>query len=262
MGFGRQYGRGAFGGSSSGCLARFIGGSTASASAVRQAIGAGTVTGASTFIARAGSIQLESAFFQGGSTFQWEYVGDAAATFLGSSMATAAAMAVRTTGAFFQGGSIFLYGELLPIQGTSFFSVLARVDAQLPPIKAVTMGPKTFRWLQALQRGDLSVFIHDGSNAIAPVRVAYSLAQLRLDGSRKYVGPQNRTPVKGSLGEFYATGRAGESGQPGQWIIEWLFQRTFQSDVQRTEMYFQVLDAVAVGDPREQLERRIKFGWS
>jgi hypothetical protein len=128
--------------------------------------------------------------------------------------------------------------------------------------RAITMGPKSFRWLQPLQRGDLSVFVCDDRGAITPVRVAYSLIQLRLDGTRKYVGPQERTPVAGGVGEFYATGRAGESGQPGEWVIEWVYQRTYQSDLQRTEMPFQVLDAVAVGDPREQLERKIKFGWS
>lgn len=243
-------------------MATFVGTSSASADAVRRVVGAATFTGASTFSAQGGTIQLTSALVQGFSSFSWDYVSEAAATVLGASTSSASAVAAIGVGAFFQGGGHFLYSELLPIQGASFLAVAEVVDAHLPSVKAITMGPKTFLWLQSMQRGDLSVFIHDGRNAIRPVKVAYNLAQLRPDGSRKYVGPQYRTPVSGSLGEFYATGRAGESGQPGRWVIEWLFQQTPQSDVQIVEMHFRVLDATAVGDPREQLDRKIKYGWS
>lgn len=240
----------------------FVGTSTASADAVRRVLGAASFTGASSFAGQGVSIQLTSAVYQGSSAFSWDYIADAAATALGASTSSASAVAAVGTGGIFQGGSSFLYSELIPIQGASFLAVTEVVDVQFPPVKAVTMGPKTFLWLQTMQRGDLSVFIHDGRNAIRPVKVAYNLAQLRPDGSRKYVGPQYRAPVSGSLGEFYATGRAGESGQPGRWVIEWLFQRAPHSDVQIVEMHFQVLDAAAVGDPREQLDRKIKYGWS
>jgi hypothetical protein len=239
-----------------------LGSSSASAFAVILVTASGTFVGSSSSSSSAGVNHLSSAFFEGGSSFEWDYLIEAEASFAGSSSATADAHTAVGASAFFHGGSFFLYGTLLPIQGSSFFVVSAVVDVHLPPIRAITMGPKTFRWLQTLQRGDLPVFICDASTPMIPARITYRLAQVRLDGTRKYVGPQNRTPVPGNVGEFYATGRAGESGQPGLWVIEWLYQRTYQSDVQRTEMPFQVLDAVAAGDPREQLDRKIKFGWS
>lgn len=126
------------------------------------------------------------------------------------------------------------------------------------------MGPKTFRWLEPLERGDLPVFVCDRHTPVAPYRVTYSLAQLRADGSKKYVGPQNRVPVAGELGEFYATGRAGESGQSGQWVIEWTLQRTPWSRPQVTEMRFDVVDGAAAGDcaPCSRVVARRKFGWS
>lgn len=239
-----------------------LGTSQAAALAVVRMLGSGLFVGSSNFSALGALNQLASAVFAGDSSFDWDFVLEAAATFLGSSAADAEAHRARTASAVFRGESFLAYGTLFPIQGASFVSVSPVVDTHLPPIKGITMGPKTFRWLQLLQRGDLSVFVCDGRNAVIPVRIAYNLAQVRLDGSRKYVGPQNRIPVPGDVGEFYATGRAGESGQPGHWVIEWMYQRTTQSAVQTTEMEFRVVDAVALGDARELLDRRTKWGWS
>jgi|SRR5688572_1849508 hypothetical protein len=242
--------------------ATVLGSSSAAAIAVVRIIGAATCLGGSTFGAQVGVLQLSSAWFVASSFFTWDHQVEASASFLGTSAAGASGHAAVESRATFRGDGFFLHGALLPIQGTSAFSVASLVDAHPPPIKAITMGPKRFRWLQPLQRGDLSVFICDGRSAVVPSRIAYSLAFVRLDGSRRYVGPQNRTPVSGDVGEFYATGRAGESGQPGQWVIEWVYQRTPHSDAQRAEMAFHVLDAVALADPREQLARKVKFGWS
>lgn len=238
------------------------GSSAASGSALVRVRGAGTFLGSSAFTGLAGVNQLSSARFQGASAFAWDYFVEASATIAGTSAASAEGFVVANARAIIQGTSRFFYITPLVIWGSSTFSVVTFVDHQLPPIKAMTMGPKAFRWLQTLQRGDLSIFICQGRNAMIPARIAYSLVQVRLDGSKKHVGPQNRTPVPGEVGEFYASGRAGESGQPGQWLIEWLYQLTPQSKIQKTVMPFQVLDAVAVGDPRDSLQRRIKFGWS
>jgi hypothetical protein len=207
-------------------------------------------------------VQLSSATFQGRSTFNWNYFVDASATFTGSASASADASVRVAVKAIARGSSSFLYNTPLIIQGTSSLSVLPVVDRHLPPLRAIILGPKTFRWLQPLQRGDLPVLVCDRHTPMVPFRVTYSLVQIRSDGSRQHVGPRDRVPAAGDVGEFYATGRAGESGQAGQWLIEWKFQRTPDALPEVAEMRFQVLDAVAVGDPRDQLPRKTKFGWS
>ena len=239
-----------------------IGTSAASAAAIVEKFGVPHLGGTAALSAQAGVLQLSNASFQGSSIFDWDYFIEAAGTVAGTSAASADANIVHTALAVFPGSSLFLYSIPFVIAGTSFFSVAPQVDHQLLPVKAITMGPKTFRWLQPLQRGDLSVFICDGRSPVIPARIFYRLAQVRIDGTKKYVGPQERSPVPGVVGEFYASGRAGESGQPGLWVIEWVYQRTYQSDLQVTEMQFQVLDAVAINDPRELLVRKTKYGWS
>jgi hypothetical protein len=130
------------------------------------------------------------------------------------------------------------------------------------PVKAITMGPKVFRWLQLLQRGDLSIFFCDGGGNFSPIAVVYSLYFVRPNGSRQPVGPQHKTPVSGDVGEFYAVGRAGESGQPGNWVIEWKYQRSTVYPVEVVEMPFQVFDAVLTQDPYDVTGRKVKFGWN
>lgn len=239
-----------------------LGTSAASSFALVWVAGSAAFAGFSSFAAQAGVGQLSSVFFSGESSFDWDYFVDASAVVTGISTTSAAPLVAHGARAVFLGTSSFLYSVPFVIQGTSLFSLTPVVDRQRRPIRGITMGPKTFRWLQTLQRGDLSVFICDGRRPVVPVRIAYNLVQFRLDGSRKYVGPRERSPVPGDPGEFYASGRAGEAGQPGNWLVEWVYQRTLQSSVQKTEMRFQVLDAVTVGDPSDTLLRKTKFGWS
>jgi hypothetical protein len=236
--------------------------STASSAASVWVSCALTFQGSGSFTGLAGVGHLASAYFPGASAFTWNYFVDAASVFTGEASGTADGSARVAVKAYARGSSRFLYNTPFIIQGTSSFWIAPVVDRHLPPLKAITLGPKAFRWLQLLQRGDLPVLVCDRHLPIVPYRVTYNLAQLRPDGSRQYVGPRNRVPAAGDAGEFYATGRAGESGQAGQWLIEWTFQRAPDALPEVAEMRFQVVDAVAAGDPRERLPRKIKFGWS
>jgi hypothetical protein len=236
--------------------------SPASAAAIVCIAIALTFQGTASFTGVASVGQLASGTFLGDSTFEWNYFVDTSAVVAGSSDASANGNVRVGARGVVVGTSLFLYNAPLVIQGDSHLSILPVIDHHPPPLRAITLGPKTFRWLQTLQRGDLPVFLSDRHRPMVPFRVTYSLAQIRSDGSRKYVGPRHRLPVAGEVGEFYATGRAGETGQSGQWFIEWSVQRTSQSIPEVTEMRFQVLDAAAVGDPRDLLDRKIKFGWS
>lgn len=212
--------------------------------------------------ATGGLRQIVSGSFVGESAFAWIYEVDVAATFEGVALVACDAGVIVEAKALAVGSGRFTYEPPQVIRGWSSFIIQPVIDRHLPPLRAITLGPKSFRWLQPLQRGDLPVLICDQRVPATPYRVTYSLAQVRPDGSRKYVGPRERVPVPGDTGEFYATGCAGESGQPGQWVIEWKFQRTPQASFETTEMRFQVLDAVAGADPRERLQRKTKYGWS
>jgi hypothetical protein len=169
---------------------------------------------------------------------------------------------ILTARGYVFGTSVLAFSSLLPIFGQGTLVGFAVVDKALPAVNAIVGPTKCFRFLQLLQRGDLPIYISNYAGPVAPVSVTYTLFQIRPDGSRRQVGPAFRQPVQGLVGEFYATGRAGESGQPGQWVIRWEFQRTFQSAPQCKEMCFSVLDAVAARDPRDVTPRCRKYGWN
>lgn len=238
------------------------GSSAASSTGVVRVARSGTFVGSASFVGSAGVGQIVSATFHASSTMVWDYIEDTAAAFSGVATFDANGSVRVAVKAIALGSSRFRYVAPLVMQGTSYISILPVVDRHLRPLRAITLGPKTFRWLQPLQRGDLPVFVCDRHTPVIPYRVTYSLAQVRADGSRKYVGPRDRVPAVGEVGEFYATGQAGQGGQAGQWLIEWQLQRTAQALPEFVEMRFQVLDAVLVGDPRDRLVRKTKFGWS
>jgi len=209
-----------------------------------------------------GVVRISSARFDGAGSLDWDYRVEASGVVSGTSAASGAALIAKSAFGTFQGASAFLYAVPLIVFGASSMSATVVVDRHLPPIRAITMGPKTFSWLHLLQRGDLSVFICDSTGPVVPFSIRYRLIQVRLNGSRQPMGPRERVPVAGVAGEFYATGRAGENGQPGQWIVEWTFQRSSSSELQVVEFPFMVLDAVLAGVPGDVTCRKTKYGWN
>jgi len=129
-------------------------------------------------------------------------------------------------------------------------------------LRAIVAEPKAFQYMQRLQRGDLPVYFSTPTGAYVPATVSYTLYQQRPDGTRKRVGPAKRIPVAGSFGEFYALGRAGESGQPGQWVIRWEYQQNYSFPVEEKEMTFQVVDAATLNCPTDTTVRVRKYGWN
>lgn len=236
--------------------------STVTSDAAVRVARAAAFGGSASVVAAAGVGYLSNATFPGTSSLAWKYTLDASATFAGVAASAGNGSVSVAAKALAEGSSRFLYIPPHWFRGTAFITVVPVVDRHLRPLRAITLGPKTFRWLQPLQRGDLPVFVCDGHTPMTPFRVTYSLLQVRADGSRRYVGPRDRVPAAGEVGEFYATGEAGQGGQAGPWLIEWQLQRTAGSRPEFVEMRFRVLDAVAVGVPRDQLPRKTKFGWS
>ena len=130
------------------------------------------------------------------------------------------------------------------------------------PLRAIVSDAKAFHYMQHLQRGDLPIHFSTATGSYVPATVSYTLYQQRSDGTRKRVGPAKRIPVAGSFGEFYAVGRAGESGQPGQWIIKWEYQQNYSFPVEEKEMAFQVVDAATLNCSLDTTVRVRKYGWN
>jgi hypothetical protein len=131
-----------------------------------------------------------------------------------------------------------------------------------PPVETTFPKPQTFRYLEPIDRGDLAIYYSTCSGPVDPVRVVYSVFEIRPDGSLKQVGPLERIPAHGAVGEYYATGRAGECGQPGKWLIRWEAQLSFSSEPLVKEMCFRVQDAVLANSPDDITCRAVKYGWN
>lgn len=224
--------------------------------------GTGTAAGTGQATGTAGLVLIVTGIVHGQSELDYDYFVDSDGTTGGVATVTGSGLRIVVAQGRIAGTSLMVFSYPLPIFGQGTLTGMPVVDHVPPPISAIVGPPKCFRYLQHFQRGDLPIYISNHAGPVSPVRVVYTLFQVRPDGSRRQVGPAHRKPVQGVVGEFYATGRAGESGQPGVWVIVWEFQRTFQSAIQCKEMCFQVLDAVLATDPRDVTPRCRKYGWN
>lgn len=221
-----------------------------------------SVSGGSSTTAEAGVLRLSSGTTSGSGTLDWDYFVNGAGQSNGQATVSGAGFrTVIARGRIIGTGSL-LWSVPLPIYGKATMVGEPVVDHHLPAVRAIVAPPKSFRYLQLLQRGDLPIYICDSSGPVSPVWVGFTMYQVLPCGARKRVGPFQRTPAKGLVGEFYATGRAGETGQPGNWVIVWEWRHNFNGVLQNKEMEFQVLDAVAAADPRDVTVRCRKYGWN
>jgi hypothetical protein len=116
-----------------------------------------------------------------------------------------------------------------------------------------------FTYLQPLSRGDLALYLSDEAGPVAPTSVSYTLFFVRPDFSLLEVGASRRVPVSGAVGEYYVTGRAGELGQPGRWLVRWEYQLSPHAPAQVKDKCFYVQDAVQ--SPLDTTVRSVKYGW-
>lgn len=146
--------------------------------------------------------------------------------------------------------------------GSSMAYGLSETTCVPQPVNATVSTPKTFRYLEPVDQ-TLAIYFFTSSGPVVPVRVVYTLFEIRADGSLKQVGVPDRVPAQGGMvGEYYATGRAGECGQPGRWLIRWEGQLSFSSTPIVKEQCFRVQDAVLAKDPADTTIRVVKYGWS
>lgn len=105
--------------------------------------------------------------------------------------------------------------------------------------------PGVFVWGHVFQRGDLPLFVTDLSgNPVTPYSVRYTMFYKPKNATCFVrVGPKDRVPVTVGVGEFYATGVAGQCGQPGDWCVEWKTQEVFEGPVIADKFCFKVFDS-------------------
>lgn len=112
----------------------------------------------------------------------------------------------------------------------------------IPLVKQVIVrsSPGVFKCGHLFQRGDLPIYVTDGfGSPFSPYSIKYTLFYSYCNRLIA-VFPCNRIPVQGDIGEYYATGYAGEGGQPGQWYIEWVLQEYFDGPLQGDRFGFEV----------------------
>lgn len=104
--------------------------------------------------------------------------------------------------------------------------------------------PGVFRVGHVFQRGDLPLLVTDfKGNLFSPYSVRYTLLYMPKDSQCLVrAGACGRTPVMADVGEYYATGCAGECGQPGQWYVRWVLQEYFDGPLTTQEFGFVVFD--------------------
>jgi hypothetical protein len=105
--------------------------------------------------------------------------------------------------------------------------------------------PGVFTYGHLFQRGDLPLFVTDYTgNPFSPYSVQYALFHQPKDSPNlQRSGPCGRIPVQADVGEYYATGYAGECSQPGQWFIRWFLQEYFGGSTVEAEFGFVVYDS-------------------
>jgi hypothetical protein len=237
--------------------------STASGMAAVEHHASCALVGGSATSTSAGKLVFSTGVIHGTSLMEWDYFINGGGQADGQATTTGSGYRIVNASGRIVGDSYLGWiGAPLPIYGRSVMVGHAEVDHHLPAVRAIVSPPKSFRYLQHLQRGDLPIYLCDRAGPVSPVWVRFTMHQVLRCGARKQIGPGQRAPAQGVVGEYYATGRAGESGQPGNWVIVWEFRRNLSSATQSKEMEFQVLDAVAAADPRDITVRHRKYGWN
>jgi hypothetical protein len=162
-------------------------------------------------------------------------------------------------------GMFWGYGDVVesaPLPFYGFGDLVGYADVrQWPAPLCSPAAVPSFRWNAEFDRCGLSLNLCDARGLpYSPVTVLYAMYQVMPGGYRLLRGQPNRKPVTEGVGSYYATGTAGECGQPGDWVIVWRWQRDPFSPVETREMSFRVVDTANC--PCDTLPRMRKYGWN
>lgn len=190
-----------------------------------------------------------------------ETIGLSGAT-TGSGSVTGNLRRILMVSGYTQGTSQVTVSLPEPIFGVAVVTAHMEVIHVPPPVCQTSQTATSFRWGHVFTTGDLALCVADGSgNSIGPLYVGYTLYQIRRGCVPIQVGPSDRKPAFSSPGCYYVTGTAGECGQPGQWLIRWAYQLTFNAPMIEKDCYFTVLDHVLGPEFGDTFQRNCKYGW-
>ena len=231
---------------------------------IKAVVVSGLTVGTTTLIGSMGR-----GFILGGQAYGYGSLEDhllviAAGTATGQGIASggfARTMAFRGTAI---GGSRFY--EIAPEPMIGYANVNGSIVVDRVPCPVMCPGPtiQSFRWGHTFGAGDLMFSIRDtAGNPFAPIVVLYRMYRVLPGGGLLPVGDPNRRPAKCGkrLGVYYVTGTAGECGQPGDWMVEWRWQRSTFAPTQVGRYPFRVLDAVLDTSTPDATCRVNKYGW-
>lgn len=183
-----------------------------------------------------------------------------AGTAIGTGILTDPAVVIHWMSGFVLGSGQLLWNGPAVIYGTGTLTGLMQVLRVPAPICPIAAPAQSFSYMQALGKGGLTLCITDCSgNIFSPAIVTYSLYEVLPGGYKQLRGPACRTPVMDVHGCYYATGMAGECGQPGNWCIVWSWSQGPGCPGGTSSEPFRVLDA-AMSNPCDP-NRKQKYGW-
>lgn len=232
----------------------------------------GTSTGSGSITANAALSQLLSGTTLGSGVLSIPLLLAAGTAFGLATVTGAAGFLIGVSGRVQGQGKLLLSGYPDTLYGTSAMTGELVVERMPPTVCYCSSASSTadgsisnpggpFKWEESFQVGDLSLFVRDSVGSVNPNAVSYTLYWIR-NGVPYQAGPANRVPARGpSVGQFYVTGRVGDFGQPGDWMVRWYYQRFLFSETNVVEYRFVVQDALAAADPRDSTVRVLKYGW-
>lgn len=233
----------------------------------------GTSTGSGSITANAALSQLLSGTTLGSGVLSIPPLLASGTAFGLATVTGAAGFLIGVSGLVQGQGKLLLSGYPDTLYGTSAMTGELVVE-QMPPTVCYCSSSASstadgsisnpggpFKWGDAFQVGDLNLFVRDSAGSVNPNAVSYTLYWIR-NGVPYQAGPANRVPARGpNAGQFYVTGRVGDFGQPGDWMVRWYTQRFLFSETNVVEYRFVVQDALAAADPRDVTVRVLKYGW-
>lgn len=215
------------------------------------------IVGGSDLSASTQAVFNMSGFVQGSGVVLDTRLIDLSGVVAGGSVLTGNLLRILALEGMTMGGSSLVLSVPEPIFGVGILTGYMEVTHVPLPICEIPPIHLSFPWGHQFTRGDLSLCFDGGR----PVCIHFTLYQVVRGCQLKQIGPLNRKPVLDDKNCYYATGTAGECGQPGLWAIKWRYQKTFGDPMVEKLCYFTVLDAVLSPVPGDTLQRACKYGW-
>jgi hypothetical protein len=216
-----------------------------------------TLVGAANLSANTQAVFNMSGYVLGGSALLDLRLIDISGILAGAGVLTGNLLRILAIDGYTSGGSSLALSVPEPIYGVGILTGFMEVIHVPLPLCEIPPVSLSFPWGHQFTRDDLSMCFEGGR----PVCVHFTLYQMVPGCQPIQKGPSNRKPVLDDKNCYYATGTAGECGQPGLWAIKWSYQRTFGAPMVEKTCYFTVLDAVLSPVPGDTLQRVCKYGW-